>query len=83
MAIKCGFILNIILKELFNSPKMAKFKNDIPIKDLINKSTWMPQNTFSVKNLHTETIVQNIKVKPFNALVGVNHGAKPSCHHHL
>ena len=45
MAIKCGFILDIILKELFNfpnwnnSPKMAKFKNDIPIKDLINKST--------------------------------------------
>lgn len=37
MAIKCGFILNIILKELLllnNSPKMAKFKNDIPIKRL-------------------------------------------------
>ena len=37
MAIKCGFKLNIILKELLfwnNSSKMAKFKNDIPIKRL-------------------------------------------------
>ena len=70
MAIKCGFKLNIILKELFYPPKMAKFKNDIPIKDLINKSTWMPQNTCFCK-LHTETVgAQYDKVKPCNAWAG-------------